>query len=475
MKKDIKINRISLVLFAIVFLCFAAACQPTPGEPAVVNKAIGKYERELQAARESEKDCANPGMAPSFYAHPAHWSEYLALPNFSVNIDANVEAPEQNKFPVFRVQGISFSKRTDALRNILNALIPDADGVRGGGMTREECIKAIGNLQSGRYDDNIMQYVPYTSEERKEAESEINALKKQMETAPGEDEFTPFTGSLRTDVPSDYVYHTRSGKRWEVKIDDSSLSVSQPGARSYPESWFINDKATPDRPAPTPYQNIRITEEQARTVVNDFVGDAWKITKIERSAITKKYFNVLTDYHNETEGWEVNCMRGGENAVLFDYHDSGGERLHFSDADYSAPLPLENMQLFVDENGIYGLWWNNPLEITEKVVDNISLLPFEEIQSDFVQIIKNGLSWAADKPSTNGKLNPMRRGIVDRILLSYSYIQERDNPGKFLMTPTWFFWYKTEMTKNAESQGYNIVPCIIAVNAVDGSRIDLQP
>ena len=41
-------------------------------KPAVVNKAEGKYERELKAAQESEKDCANPGIAetPSFYAHP---------------------------------------------------------------------------------------------------------------------------------------------------------------------------------------------------------------------------------------------------------------------------------------------------------------------------------------------------------------------------------------------------------------------
>jgi hypothetical protein len=198
------------------------------------------------------------------------------------------------------------------------------------------------------------------------------------------------------------------------------------------------------------------------------------ITNIERSGMLKEYYNVLTDYHNETEGWQVDCMRGGENAVLFDYHDSGSDRLHFTEAAYTTPLPLESMQLFVDENGVYALWWDNPLEITGTVTENIRLLPFEEIQSIFVQTMRNGLSWAADHPSTNGELNPSRKGIVERILLSYSYVQERENPGKFLMTPTWFFWYTTEQAKNALSEGYVVDPVIIAINAVDGSRIELQ-
>lgn len=461
-------------------LSVSTACQPTPERAPVVNKGEGKYEQELQEAQEREKNSKNPGTAetPSPYAHLAHWSESLDLPNFSVNIDADVEVPEKNTFPVYRVEGVRFSKQTDALPGILNALIQDANGVRSGGMTREECSKKIIYLQLGRYDSELMKYVPYTPQEQEEADTEISALNKLMETAPSEDDYSPLTGGLHTDAPSDYVYHTKSGKQWEVIIDESTVSISQPGERSYPESMFIHDKASPGRPAPTPYQNILISEDEARDTVNSFFSaindDTWVITNIERSGMTKEYYNVLTDYHNETEGWQVDCMRSGESAVLFDYHISGGERLHFSEAAYSAPLPLESLQLFVDENGIYTLWWNNPLEVTGTVAENISLLPFEEVQSIFVQTMRNGLSWAADYPSTNGELNPTRKGIVERILLSYSYVQERDNPGRFLMTPTWFFWYTTEAAKNAMSEGYVVDPVIIAINAVDGSRIELQ-
>lgn len=465
------------ICLVVICLLTLVACQPTPERAPVVNKADGRYELELQEAQKNtaSQETAQP---PKPYAHLAHWAETIDLPNFSVTIDADVEVPENTAFPVCRVESIDFSERMDTLRGILNVLIPDADGVRNGGMTREECQKNIIYLQWGRYDDDSREYVPYTSEEQEQVNAEIRTLTEQMETAPADTDYMPLTEGLHCDVSSDYVYHTVSGKQWEVVIDDSSISVCQPGTRSYPESWFINDKPSPGRPAPTPYQNICISEDEAHTIVNDFFSatgdDTWKIINIERAGMLKKYYNVLTDDKTETEGWQVDCVRGGENAILFDYHNSGGERLFFDEAAYSASLPLESLQLFVDENGIYALWWTNPIEITETVADNIDLLPFEEIQSIFVQTMKNGLSWAADRPSKNGELNPTRKGIVERIVLSYSYVQEKDNPGQFLMTPTWFFWYTTESAKSAGAEGYVVDPVIIAINAVDGSRIDLQ-
>lgn len=466
------------LVLACLLLC--VACQPTPTRAPVVNKGDGKYEQALQEAQEREKNSANSGTAetPAPYAYLAHWSESLDLPNFSVTIDADVEVPEKSTFSVYRVESTRFSEQTDALPDILDILIRDVDGVRSGVMTREDCQEKIIYLQWGRYDDELMEYVPYTLQEQKEVDAEIQTLTELMKTAPAEDDYAPLSGGLHVDVPSDFVYQTKSGKQWKVKIEESTVSISQPGARPYPESWFIHDKASPGRPAPTPYQNIRISEEEARAIVNDFISDigddTWVITNIERAGMLKEYYNVLTDDHTETEGWQVDCLRGGENAVLFDYHNSGGERLHFNEAAYSAPLPLESLQLFVDGNGIYSLWWDNPLEITGTVAENINLLPFEEIQSIFIQTMRNGLGWAADHPSANGELNSTRKGIVERIVLSYSYVQERDNPGQFLMTPTWFFWYTTQATRDAISQGYVVDPVIIAINAVDGSRIELQ-
>ena len=108
--------------------------------------------------QQKEKSSASPATAktPEPYAHSAHWSESLDLPNFSVTIDADVEVPEQNAFHVCRVEGIRFSQRTDALKGILNALNPDADGVRIGGMTREQCSKKIVDIRNKVYSESLL-------------------------------------------------------------------------------------------------------------------------------------------------------------------------------------------------------------------------------------------------------------------------------------------------------------------------------
>ena len=310
------------LLLSCLLLC--AACQPTPERAPVINKGDGKFEQELKEAQESEKNSSDTQATETLepYVHPTNWTEVLDLPNFTVTINADVKVPEKSIFPVFRVQNISFSTHSEALQSILNALIPDADGVRSGGMTREKCEERIIYLQWGRYDDELRKYVPYTPQEQEQVDAEIQTLTDQMKTAPSKDDFAPKTGGFQVDVPSNYVYRTKGSKQWEVNIEESALTVSQPGARSYPESMFINDKSSPGRPAPTPYQEVSISEEDARTIVSDFFSainnDTWVITNIERSGMLKEYYNVLTDDKTETEGWQVDCMRGGENSILFD-------------------------------------------------------------------------------------------------------------------------------------------------------------
>ncbi len=89
-------------------------------------------------------------------------------------------------------------------------------------------------------------------------------------------------------------------------------------------------------------------------------------------------------------------------------------------------------------------------------------------------MLKNGLRWSDERPASNGELNATRKGLVKRILLSYACVQERDEPGSFLLTPAWFFLYTTEMEKQAAQKGYATSPVILAMNAVDGSRIALR-
>lgn len=146
-------------------------------------------------------------------------------------------------------------------------------------------------------------------------------------------------------------------------------------------------------------------------------------------------------------------------------------RLQLEDAAYAASLNFETLKIFVDENGVQSLEWLNPIIIEDTVANNLELLPFEQIQDNFVNLVTAALSWINEHPAAGGKLNPTRIAYVNRAVLGYAYVKEKDNPGKFLAVPAWFFTYQLEADLHATG---NIALGMIALNAVDGTRIDLS-
>lgn len=125
----------------------------------------------------------------------------------------------------------------------------------------------------------------------------------------------------------------------------------------------------------------------------------------------------------------------------------------------------------MSENGVQSLTWNNPIVIEDTVANNLELLPFEQIQDNFVNLVTAALSWANEHPAAGGKLNSSRIAYVKRAVLGYAYVQEKNNSGKFLAVPTWFFTYQLEADLNAAG---NIALGMIAINAVDGARVSLR-
>lgn len=457
------------------------ACQPTPKRDVVVNRGDGFFEQKLDEAQQvKDADVPEPS-APAdawledAYFCPQEWMAREDYKNFSLQINAQIEF-DGGSHPILRAAASDFYEQAETVERILSVLIPDADGQRQGTVCYEDLVAEMECYMLGRFDADTQTYVPYTAQELEALNPRIEELVEQMRTAPRMDEYGRFT---RFSVkPGDSaMYHTTDGKDWRVEIGERQLVVSRPGTRAYPESWYLNIPDYPGGPLPTPYPNIIIAQEEAVAIAEDFftaISDQrWAVTKVERAGMLKAHYNMLTEEPTHTQGYLITCMRKNGDAALFDYEENGGARLRFDQAAYAADLPLERVHMFVDESGIYALWWENPLEIRDVLADDIELLPFEQIQQDFLQAMKNGLSWADERPSTNGELNATRRGVVNRILLSYVFVQEKDAPGSYLMVPAWLFFYTTEADMAGNAAGYTIFPYIVALNAVDGSRIEL--
>ena len=485
MKYSMKKRFLCILLLLTGALC---ACQPTPEREAVVNKGDGVLEQRIAEAREQERmekteehsSDASPAStpAPAPYIYPESWQEDIDLTNFLVHIDVKkggMEVPAA-PYPIIRLSQGNFREMGDALSALMELVMPQRVRKREGFYSYEDYQKALSLYALEQYDDELEEYRPFTAEEQKEAEKEMEELYGLMKTAPRQNEFT-MDGDLDLSVNTEYTYGTEDGTLWYVSISENAFSISKSQRTVYPENYFIDVRSLKDGSFPTPYPHIVISQEEAEReaarVAEAFSLQQWRLEKTERAALRKKYCNLVEEERTMGQGYWFTYARKIGDTGFFNYKDRSGERLHFEETAYAASLQFETLCVYVDENGIGCITWENPIIVEETLAGNVELLPFEDIQTIFVQTMKNGLSWTAERPPSNGKLNPTRIGWVEHIKLAYAYIQEKDSPGKYLAVPTWFFIYRTEAVINANASGYLVYPDIIAINAVDGTRIEL--
>lgn len=469
------------IIACILLLCILTACQPTPEKEPVVNKGDQVLEQKIKEAvdRAQQVEAADesvPSTTAVPYAHPDRWEEFFELPNFSLSVHADIEVSGQS-FPVYRMIDSDFSNEKEWISLILSALVLSPTGQRDGLLCYEDYAKKIALYSLGRYDLNLYAYVPWTKSELAEVEKKVLELTEEMNQAPLADDFAPFS-SYNLEVDSQTTYRAQTGKTWYVQISENSFSVCRYQGNIYPESRYINDPPEQGQPVPTPLPQIQITEDEAiaraETFLSNVCSNLWQISDVETGSILKLDYNVVEEENTDAQGYILTCMRTLNGLTPYDYTQKDSDRLYFEDESYAATLALEKVTLFVDDEGVVGFWWENPVQLEDTVTNSIELLPFEQIQELFVQAMKNGLSWASEHPPANGVLNPTRKGHVERILLSCSFIQERNNPGHYLLVPSWLFFYTTESKMQAAEHGYTVLPDIIAINAVDGTRIDLK-
>lgn len=474
-----RINR--KVAACMLLVCMFTACQPTPETEPVVNKGDQMLEQRIQEAAEREQRTSdsNEGEVTATaipYIHPDRWEAFYELPNFSLSIHADIEVSDHT-LPVYRVKDSNFSLEQEQTFKILSALVCDPAGQRKGVLCYEDYAKKIALYALGRYDLNTYTYVPWSKSELVEVEEKIAELTEKMNQAPLASDFSPFS-SYNLEVDSQMTYQTQTGESWYVQIFENSFSVCRYLGSAYPESRYLNDPPEKGQPVPTPLPKIQITPEEAMAKSEAFLtgtcAGQWQISDMETGSILKLDYNIVEEEHTETQGYIVTCMRTLNHLTPYDYTQRNSDRLYFEDDSYAATLALEKVTLFVNEEGVVGFWWENPVQIEDTVAKSIEILSFEQIQELFVQAMKNGLSWASEHPTSSGVLNPTRKGHVNRILLSCAFIQERNNPDHYLLVPAWLFFYTTEAKMNAAEQGYTVLPDIIAINAVDGTRIDLR-
>lgn len=146
--------------------------------------------------------------------------------------------------------------------------------------------------------------------------------------------------------------------------------------------------------------------------------------------------------------------------------------------DYDYTWIYENMQVIVTDGGIVDINWYSPCSVSELITDNTNIIDFDAAAEVFEQKILTFYEARIDAygyQSTDITIDGVQLGLV-RIKQ-----QNAEGTAAGLYVPVWAF-YGT--VKNTDSEGYvgydsgcdfHDAPYIVlAVNAINGSIIDLQ-
>ena len=228
-----------------------------------------------------------------------------------------------------------------------------------------------------------------------------------------------------------------------------------------PESWVINGDAYPGEPVGTTIDNVKISEREACDTVNKIITDLGinnlGIAKTEKARIIKDYTSEIV-----SQGWLVTLTRndGDSTPVNLISRQLVG-LLDFGSEEYVERWWPEIIKIYLDESGIRALIWNNPLEVVEVLNDNVSLMQFDEIKERIRKYINFGYS----KRVENGQVSGEKHVSINKITLTNLLIPIKDELDYQMLVPAWLIYYKYE-----EIEGFTFV---FAVNAIDGSSIDL--
>lgn len=145
---------------------------------------------------------------------------------------------------------------------------------------------------------------------------------------------------------------------------------------------------------------------------------------------------------------------------------------YLGDSAMTESWAYEAMSFLVDADGIAGMQWSSPLDIKEVSVEDSALLPFEEIDGIFEKMMR-----ICYEPEAREDIYEQLHYNISSVRLELVRVIEQNSIEYGLLVPAWRFYGRLEKT-----YAEGVVPdgdpeceeCILTINAIDGSVIDLD-
>ncbi len=440
--KEVHVKRILIVLLVVLLL---VACQPTPEQEVVINKA----DPQMSAAE------TDPKIAETLAAVPKGWQASFSLRDGTVNVqvDAAIETPDIDRFPIVEVVPAPIDPQIAA--QLLYKLIP-------GGAIRisDHGGQAYSLEDIDQWIEEVKNQIEHTSEMTfdsvEERDAYINMQDAELERLF---DLRKTAESGKVEMLKDYELLGKYGAM-ECRILDADSrecanfmwkpqSADEQDKR---ESILHIDSLTPtcgllDHGVESP--------EEARTAADKLIREI---------GLSDRYVCVSV----EDRGSNIVCCYGVQYGGIA---SSPLTETIIDVGSYRAPWSNEALTVCLNKHeGRTSVSLACPSTIAGEI-GNANLLPFSEIQTQFEQNMKAAYSWL-DEGTLSAAIT------VDRITLGYYRVPQKDCPDRYMLIPAWTF-LGTRTTEEPSDTGSGTYLCendlpnrvLMILSGLDGSLL----
>lgn len=447
-----------------------AGCQPTPEQPIVMQKDM---EQMLEKAQDTQSAGQEQTLAER-YGIPERLTEEWsgADGKLSIRIDAPIAAPE-HAMPIVRVRAEGFSQETATalFHHFMDGKTAMTYHPGPHVMTKADIEATILLYKQQIADGTIEAQQMMTPEE---AEEEIRRLEEEYRTAPAAADDDPVVsdGTMLLHEESYSDGHTVIKERiYELSVTagEEYLSVRRPAQDNGSLTGSLQYSADDDlgrfyNGAP------RVAPENAPQ------GERPSLSLEEARALCGEVFQAMGVSDVQPAQAYVTGSPGDYAYILYYVRTVAGvpaalctESFAGSESGVSLPWNYEQIRFLVTDGGIAEMSWDSPTVTGEVVTENARLLSWPEIRE-----IVETILFTIYEPRTEFEDAGRRIGVtIDDIQLSLLRVRENNAQGRSgFYVPAWVFYGKEYMDDFPSVVGVD-KHIVLAINAVDGSVIDL--
>jgi hypothetical protein len=510
-----KLNK-KLIAIGMLATVFLAGCQQAPEDSAVKQK---NFDKMIEQAQDTEDYDAPESMKEKYDTYKNTFSnDKLGV---TVKADAKVQIPQAKQMSVFRVKQKKLDQNfLDKVKKALNINETLYDGYVTEMQTKSDIEKSIQEIKKeiaglskddadytvikSEYEDSLKELeekyndAPKTLDWSKYVSSGKLESVKSLYEKDESNEFYSWEYELNKD--GDVYYGATDGKDGEQSLlymqnnenygncfryyrgkNGSDVPIKRVYVSAYDSSllrWSADSEPTEneldgivnstDELIECEDEPTTITKDQAKEQVEKFLKDVGLTDyKCSESGLycmsTGTKDNIKYGYRKV---WSFKYLRSIDEILV----DNGVGSTHtegWQGSDYvKKDWPGESLEFCVNDSGIVMFNYNVPLENTETVVKTAKIKNFDDVKSIFEKMVVT--TNAQDQGEEEKEEVTL---TVDKVVLRYMRINEKDTFDTGLLVPVWDFLGKKEY-KILSDENSTEDESLLTINAIDGTVID---